>query len=49
MRSIPDPAEVAGDDAMKRAAFREAFLDLSRRIELLLALPALAPRSPIVK
>jgi len=45
----PGSAEVAGDDAMKRAAFREAFLDLSRRIDLLLALPALAPRSPIVK
>ena len=47
--SIPDPAEVAGDDPIKRAAFREAFLDLSRRVDLLLALPALAPRSPIVK
>jgi len=47
--SIPDPAEVAGDEAAKRAAFRTAFLDLSRRIDLLLALPALAPRSPIVK
>jgi protein-tyrosine-phosphatase len=39
--SIPDPADAA--------AFRDAFLDLSRRIDLLLALPALAPRSPIVK
>jgi len=47
--SIPDPAEVEGDDATKRAAFRTAFLDLSHRIDLLLALPALAPRSPIVK
>lgn len=47
--SIPDPAEVEGDDARKRAAFRDAFLDLSRRIDLLLSLPALAPRSPIVK
>jgi arsenate reductase len=47
--SIPDPAEVQGDDATKRAAFRDAFLELSRRIDLLLALPALAPRSPIVK
>jgi arsenate reductase len=47
--SIPDPAEVEGDDARKRAAFRDAFLELSRRIDLLLALPALAPRSPIVK
>jgi protein-tyrosine-phosphatase len=47
--SVPDPAEVEGDDAAKRAAFRDAFLELSRRIDLLLALPALAPRSPIVK
>ena len=47
--SIPDPAEVEGDDTTKRAAFRTAFLDLSHRIDLLLALPALAPRSPIVK
>jgi arsenate reductase len=47
--SIPDPAEVAGDAATKRVAFRDAFLELSRRIDLLLALPALAPRSPIVK
>ena len=47
--SIPDPAEVVGDETTKRAAFRDAFLDLSRRIDLLLSLPALAPRSPIVK
>jgi arsenate reductase len=36
---MPDPADVTGDDATKRAAFRDAFLLLSRRIELLLALP----------
>ena len=36
---MPDPAEVEGDDAAKRAAFRQAFLLLSRRIDLLLALP----------
>jgi len=36
---MPDPAEVEGDDATRRAAFRDAFLLLSRRIELLLALP----------
>lgn len=36
---MPDPAEVAGDEATRRAAFREAFLLLSRRIDLLLALP----------
>ena len=47
--SIPDPADVEGNDTAKRAAFRDAFLELSRRIDLLLALPALAPRSPIVK
>lgn len=47
--SLPDPAEVEGDDATKRAAFRATFLELSRRIDLLLALPALASRSPIVK
>lgn len=47
--SLPDPAEVEGDDATKRAAFRASFLEISRRIDLLLALPALAPRSPIVK
>jgi len=47
--SIPDPAEVEGNDTTKRAAFRAAFVELSRRIDLLLSLPALAPRSPIVK
>jgi protein-tyrosine-phosphatase len=36
---MPDPADVAGDDATKRAAFKDAFLLLSRRIDLLLALP----------
>ena len=36
---MPDPAEVAGDDAAKRRAFRDAFLVLARRIDLLLALP----------
>jgi arsenate reductase (thioredoxin) len=35
---MPDPADVAGD-AEKRAAFRDTFLLLSRRIDLLLALP----------
>jgi len=39
--SIPDPADAKD--------FRTVFLDLSRRIDLLLALPALAPESPIVK
>jgi arsenate reductase len=36
---MPDPAEVEGDEATKRAAFRDAFLLISRRIDLLLALP----------
>jgi arsenate reductase len=36
---MPDPAEVEGDDAARRAAFREAFLLIRRRIELMLALP----------
>jgi arsenate reductase len=36
---MPDPADVDGDDATKRTAFREAFLLLARRIDLLLALP----------
>src|SRR2546426_455799 len=36
---MPDPAEVEGDEARKWAAFRDAFLLLSRRIDLLLALP----------
>jgi arsenate reductase len=36
---MPDPASVEGDDATKRAAFRDAFQLLSRRIDLLLALP----------
>ena len=36
---MPDPAEVQGSDDQKRAAFREAFVVLRRRIELMLALP----------
>ena len=36
---MPDPAEAVGDDETKRAAFRDAFLQLSRRIDLFLALP----------
>ena len=36
---MPDPAEVEGDEATKRAAFRDAFVLISRRIDLLLALP----------
>ena len=36
---MPDPADVAGDEAAKRQAFEAAFLLLSRRIDLLLALP----------
>jgi arsenate reductase (thioredoxin) len=36
---MPDPADVAGDEVTKRKAFEAAFLLLSRRIDLLLALP----------
>ncbi|HEY6158283.1 MAG TPA: arsenate reductase ArsC [Gemmatimonadales bacterium] len=36
---MPDPADVGGDLVTKRAAFRDAFLLLSQRIDLLLALP----------
>jgi arsenate reductase len=36
---MPDPAAVGGNDKVKRAAFRDAFLLLSRRIDLLIALP----------
>lgn len=36
---MPDPAAVEGDEAAKRAAFRDAFLLIARRIDLLLALP----------
>ena len=42
--SLEDPAEVTGDDAAKRAAFRATFLDLTRRIDLLLSLRDFAPR-----
>ena len=36
---MADPAQAARDDATQRAAFKDAFLLLSRRIDLLLALP----------
>ena len=36
---IPDPAAVEGDDAAKRAAFRKAFDQLARRIQLFMSLP----------
>jgi len=36
---IPDPAAVEGGDAVKAAAFLDAFRMLKRRIDLLLALP----------
>ena len=36
---MPDPADVVGDEATQRAAFRAAFQLLSRRIDLFLALP----------
>jgi protein-tyrosine-phosphatase len=37
---MPDPAEVEGNEDAKLRAFRNAFTVLSRRIDLLLALPA---------
>jgi len=37
---MPDPAEVEGEDADKLRAFRETYLVLNRRIDLLMALPA---------
>jgi arsenate reductase len=43
---MPDPADVQGDEETKRAAFRDAFLLLSRRIDVLLANPeSLASRA----
>ena len=36
---IPDPAAVEGDDKFKRAAFRKAYDQLSRRIQLFISLP----------
>jgi len=36
---MSDPAEAVGDEAARRAAFREALLLIRRRVELMLALP----------
>jgi arsenate reductase len=36
---MPDPAEVVGEETKRRAAFRDAFTLLRRRVELMLALP----------
>jgi protein-tyrosine-phosphatase len=36
---MPDPAEAEGTDEVKRAVFRDTLLTLSRRIDLMLALP----------
>jgi arsenate reductase len=36
---MPDPAAVEGDDDDKRKAFRDTFITLKRRIELMLSLP----------
>lgn len=36
---IPDPAHVEGDDDAKRAAFKTAYTQLSRRIQLFQSLP----------
>jgi arsenate reductase len=36
---IPDPAAVEGDDKVKRTAFRKAYDQLARRIQLFMSLP----------
>jgi arsenate reductase (thioredoxin) len=36
---VPDPAQVEGSDEVRRAAYRDAFATLRRRIELLVSLP----------
>ena len=36
---VPDPAAATGSEETRRAAFRDAFVLLRRRVELLLALP----------
>ena len=36
---VPDPAAATGSEERRRAAFRDAFVLLRRRVELLLALP----------
>ncbi len=36
---VDDPVKVEGDDAIRRAAYREAYAVLRRRIEALIALP----------
>lgn len=36
---MPDPAAAEGDDAVREKAFRDAFITLKRRIELMLSLP----------
>jgi protein-tyrosine-phosphatase len=37
--SVPDPAAVEGDDALRRRAFRDTAAVLKRRIDLMLCLP----------
>ncbi len=36
---MPDPAAVDGDESTRERAFRDAFITMKRRIELMLALP----------
>jgi len=36
---IPDPAAVQGDEAVRRAAFKTAYQQLARRIQLFMSLP----------
>ena len=36
---FPDPAAAAGDETQRRRKFERVYLEIARRIELLLALP----------
>jgi arsenate reductase len=37
---MEDPVQVVGDEETKRRAFRDAFRRISRRLDLMLSLPA---------
>jgi arsenate reductase (thioredoxin) len=47
--AMEDPASVEGDDATKRQAFREALQLISRRIELMVALPVKELQPPALQ
>ena len=36
---LPDPAAIEGDEAAQERAFRDAFITIKRRVELMLSLP----------